>query len=295
MANSPILCTISTSSHLFKCFALADSIKEIGGELLVLLVDASSYTKAAPSNVSFLYLQDLKDPIAMKIKSKYATKMDELRWSLKPVLLKHLLLSHYKAIYIDNEILFFNDYRFLWDLFDSHPILLTPHHYPRDPLQQQNWFEANFRVGLYNAGFLAANHEAKETLDWWAASCLYRCEKSSWRGLFDDQKYLDLVPIIEPKTKVLEHLGCNVAEWNAVLCKRTFENGQHYINGEFPLIFYHFNPHSLQNLNEGDPVLTNYVKALQKYQANFKVSRQSNILAGLKLKVWKILNKFNRV
>ena len=207
-----VFCTISTHSHLYKCFALAESIVAYGGVLEILIVDQMEQDIVSPANVIFTFLESLNSELEQGIIQKYKHKTDCLRWSLKSVFLLHLLEKEEKVIYVDNDILFFSNPGFLFDELDQHKVLLTPHHYPRNPEINQNWFEANFRVGLYNAGFFAANKAAKDVLVWWAKACLYRCEKNYWRGLFDDQKYLDLVPIIESKTKIVDHLGCNVAE-----------------------------------------------------------------------------------
>ena len=53
-----IFCTISTQSHLFKTYALADSIQQFGGQLKVLLVDSDEVKNvdSIPSNIEFHHL-----------------------------------------------------------------------------------------------------------------------------------------------------------------------------------------------------------------------------------------------
>jgi len=291
-------CTISTASHLYKCYALADSIIPFNGFLNILVVDKNAVkTSYQPENVKFYFLNDLNSTTANKIKVKYAAKTDQLRWSLKPVFLKYLLNQFEKVVYVDNDIFFFNDFYFLFDELNEYNILLTPHNYKRDTKKDQNWLEANFRVGLYNAGFVAVNNKAISTLEWWANACLYRCEKNYWRGLFDDQKYLDLFPILEPKTKILHHKGCNVAAWNEDVCVRTYQNGQHLINNAEPLIFYHFNHYSLQKLNEKDVLFTEYIEVLKKYKQDVSflyLEDKLSIGDKIKLTVWNFLNHLNQ-
>jgi lipopolysaccharide biosynthesis glycosyltransferase len=147
---------------------------------------------------------------------------------MKPVFMQFLFREKEisKLIYVDNDIAFFGEYGFLFKLLDEHNILLTPHFYERNPEENQNWLEANFRVGLFNAGFVGANNKTISTLEWWAKCCAYRCEKNYMRGLFDDQKYLDMFPVIEPTTKILDHQGCNLAGWNIGICRRTKKQGK---------------------------------------------------------------------
>lgn len=291
-----VFCTISTQSHLFKCFALADSLTIYEGILHILLVDASKSEISAHTNVVFHRLDDIEHPVGRKIIQKYKDKLDCLRWSLKSIFLLQLLESEKKAIYVDNDILFYDDPQFLIDDLEEHPVILTPHHYPRNPEKNQNWLEANFKVGLYNAGFIGVNQQGKAVLTWWAKACLYRCEKNSWRGLFDDQKYLDLLPIIEPQTKVLNHLGCNVAEWNAAICKKKESKTGVVINDEFPLVFYHFSGYSLQELDQSSYLFTSYLTALQKYKPGLSaidLIPKASWLNKIKLQVWRILNNLN--
>ncbi|MFT4757916.1 MAG: hypothetical protein ACI91R_002576, partial [Vicingaceae bacterium] len=94
--------TISTSSHLYKCFALANSVFPFGGILKILLIDQPKPNQRnnLPPNCELVMLDTLQSDIALKLANKY--KKDKLRWSLKPVFLLYLLTSFQKAIYVDN-------------------------------------------------------------------------------------------------------------------------------------------------------------------------------------------------
>jgi hypothetical protein len=45
----------------------------------------------------------------------------------------HLLQSYDKVVYLDNDIYFFSSPNFIWDELDDNDVLLTPHHYSRNP------------------------------------------------------------------------------------------------------------------------------------------------------------------
>lgn len=291
-------CTITTNSFLYKTKALHASLQKHCSDFTfhVLVTDAL----ALPQNenkIQYYNTSSLTDATALSIISKYKHQADSLRWSLKPVFLLHLLQSFDKVIYADNDIAFFNNPDFLFDALEHHPILLTPHHYSFSPHKNQNWLEANFTLGLYNAGFVAVGSDAKKTLEWWAACCLYRCQKSKWRGLFDDQKYLDLVPIIEPKTKVLTHKGCNLAGWNIATCKRTLLNNEVIVDEKNPVVFIHFNAFTIRMIVEGkDPLLhthwQQYIAYLQAFDGSVnqaKLYRPQSFTEKLRLLIWKIL------
>ena len=103
-------CTISTSSHLFKAFALANSIAPFKGTLNILVIDEMNDLVQKPENVNIFTLLDLKDNIGIQIIYKYKNNQDKLRWALKPIFLKHLLNETIAVIYVDNDIYFYNLY-----------------------------------------------------------------------------------------------------------------------------------------------------------------------------------------
>ena len=157
-----------------------------------------------------------------------------------------------------------------------HAVLITPHYYRFDPERNQAWLEGNFLSGLYNAGFIGVNQNAKEILEWWAKCCLYRCQKNSKKGLYVDQKFLDLFPIIEPSTKIVRQKGCNVAYWNLFQNERVLVNNEVLIKGIDPVIFIHYVPHTFQGICSGEdallkPHLDKYCKVLKKYNPDFSL------------------------
>ncbi|MBS1624852.1 MAG: hypothetical protein JST83_12575 [Bacteroidetes bacterium] len=291
-------CTISSADHLHKTLALYDSLRRIHTDaFLHVLCTEDLMDKLPPGNIALYHIPDLAHlPSAQTIISKYGSAADRLRWSLKPVFLHYLLQEKaHKVIYIDNDIYFFGDYAFLFDQLDTYNFLLTPHHYPRDPGKDQNWLEANFRVGLYNAGFVAVSRAAIDHLDWWAACCAYRCEKNPLRGMFDDQKYLDLMPVMNEGAYVLRHKGCNVAEWNKAVINRTERDGEIYLDEKYPLIFIHFNGTTVRAIEQGEePLLkkplATYLENLSKYRDGIRASdlyQMPGILEQIKYRIWR--------
>ncbi|RKS99659.1 hypothetical protein [Flavobacterium sp. 123] len=289
-------CTTSTVSHLYKTYALADSIAPFGGVLHVLLIDGSpDNTTEIPQNIHFFSLKNLTDEIGKKIISKYKNK-DKLRWALKPVFLTFLLRKYSKVIYVDNDIFFFNDFSFLFEKLEKKAVLLTPHFYEASPQKNQNWLEANFRVGLYNAGFIGVNSKAIPFLNWWANCCLYNIKKTYWRGLFDDQKYLDLVPVLFDDVEIIKHRGCNLAGWN-------YTNYPHELaKNNINLIFIHFAELSLIEFSKPENYwhksYINYVDSLKKHFPNYlfkrKIFNKNTVSNYLYFLTWKFCMLFEK-
>ncbi len=297
-------CTITTSDHLYKTFALFDSLKEQNSEvcfhLLCIDNDVQIVNRDGLKHYKMSFLsENINTQI---IHSKYKADLDKIRWSLKPIFLKSLLKSGIeKVIYLDNDLYFFSNYNFLFDLLDNYNFLLTPHYFSKDSSKSQNWFEANYRVGLFNAGFIGVHKSATEYLDWWASCCAYRCEKSAFRGMYDDQKYLDLMPVINPDAHIVRHKGCNVADWNRSEVKREIRDGQLYLDGQYPLVFIHFNYTTIGSIHNGaelllKPYFEKYFENLQKYYPHLERRNMfgpSKLIDRIKYKIWKFFTDRN--
>ena len=76
-------CTISTSSHLFKAFALANSIAPFKGTLNILVIDEMNDLAQKPENVNIFTLSDLNDHIGIQIIDKYKNNQDKLVYQKK--------------------------------------------------------------------------------------------------------------------------------------------------------------------------------------------------------------------
>jgi hypothetical protein len=118
------------------------------------------------------------------------------------------------------------------------------------------------RVGAYNLGFFGVRwtREVVELLEWWARRLEKDCLVALERGLFVDQKWMDLWPSFCAGTTILRHPGYNVAYWNLAERKIERSDDRHLVNGQ-PLVFFHFSG-----------VMPHRPDVLSKYQALFTSS-----------------------
>lgn len=246
-----------------------------GADLHCLLTDGTGNS----DNIIFHSLSGLTGPAAEAIRTKYSG--NRLRWACKPLLISHLLQQGYDGvIYVDNDICFYSSPDFLFEELANKAMLLTPHYYPANPGHEPYWLEANFRVGLYNAGFIGASRAALPALDWWAGCCLYNLKKSYRRGLFDDQKYLDLLPVLFD-AGIVKHKGCNVAGWNRIMSPRSVDGeGRIWLDAKWPLVFLHYNYYTIrQILNGSEPELKSswmdYVTKLRAIKPDYDPSAEA--------------------
>jgi lipopolysaccharide biosynthesis glycosyltransferase len=288
------ICTISTQSHIFKSYTLYKSILPFfDGDFFCLISD--SKIEKWEDNITIHNLEILQSEIAVSIIKKY--KGDKLRWALKPIYLKYLLQKGYdKVIYVDNDIFFFQSPNYLFEMLNNYSVLLTPHFYPTNPKNNQNWLEANFRIGIYNAGFIGINQKAIPFLDWWGVCCLYNLKKSYWRGLFDDQKYLDLVPIIFEDVFIIKDSGYNQAGWNDGYRMKKLGGANLQT-----VVFVHFAEITLQRFSViNSPfykLYVEYIKEIKKnnplFVENFGKYSKRNILEYFYFLIWKLARRFD--
>ncbi|HYO22916.1 MAG TPA: hypothetical protein VER36_10960, partial [Flavisolibacter sp.] len=259
-------------------------------------------------------LDELKDiHLAEAILNKYKDTKDALRWALKPVFLTYLLQQYEKVIYLDNDLFFFSPFEFLSEELNDSSFLLTPHWSPFSPLPHTSDFEMNFRLGLYNAGFVGVSRQGMPGLGWWAEACLFKMAADFSNGYYDDQRYLDLLPVIDEKARILRHQGCNVGGWNIHQNKRIVMNGTVYINGRYPVVFIHFNQSTLEQIALGNdkqlqPFLDIYKASFASFGYSFeqlkknaaglstspllRLKRKVRIRTRLKLLIFQLYQKF---
>lgn len=271
-----LFCTIITGNYGQYALALHDSLLQhnIKAKLAVFISkgevsDLQLKEFRRRKNLQLYFFKDLENfGKSKKLYLKYSEDYhDAYRWGMKPVFINYLLQFNEKVIYLDSDLYFYNSFDFLFDLLDDNKILLNPHWRTIDPHREPTNFKLNFRDGIYNAGFLGASRGAEKAMQWWAKMVLFKCEVNRDEGYYVDQRYLDIMPIHFDGVKPLDHKGCNVANWNKVVCKRTKnEAGEIVINNRFPIVFIHFTNTMLKGIFfENDELLLPY---LEEYRDN---------------------------
>ena len=175
-----------------------------------------------------------------------------------------------KLIYFDPDIELYSSGDALLQRLNTADVVLTPHltqpladaHHPSDLSIVQS--------GSYNLGFLALRRSdnTARLLRWWQAKLARDCVVDIPRGLFTDQKWMDLVPGAFERVHIERDLGWNVAYWN--LLHRAIEqrDGAYWI-GNQPLFFFHFSGY--------DPRLP----TISKHQDRFRLDHCSAAVLGL--------------
>jgi hypothetical protein len=272
-----VFCTIITLDHIHYAISLYQSLANFEKiNFITLIVDEKNdfnlYQKISEDfrlsdDFKIMFAEEIcVEGIGQIIFQKYSEKdTDCLRWSLKSVLMMHLLDRGYDQVFfLDPDLYFFSPFDFLYTELSNSSLLLTPHWRCSDPYLDKGNFMCLQTSGLFNAGFIGATILGYDALSWWAKVCAYECKKAPNQGLFDDQAYLDLMFVYFDYIKVLKHRGCNVANWNQIECKRLMDKEGHVsIEGKYEIVFIHFTKSTIDGIRKGQDFMLQ--KHLGKY------------------------------
>jgi glycosyltransferase involved in cell wall biosynthesis len=241
-----VFCTIVAKNYLAFARVLAGSLRRHhpGARVVVLLVDRVDSTFDAGAEpfevVEAESLGNIPDFPAFAFKYSLL----EISTAVKPFFLARLLEQQGvgKLVYLDPDIQVFRPLDRIAELLDQHAILLTPH--LTDPIEDDLHPSelAILQAGAYNLGFLALARgpQTAKLLAWWQARVYDQCVVDIEKGLFVDQKWMDLAPGLFAGVHVLVDPGYNVAYWNLHGRRVTLTSAEPpRVNGG-PLYFFHF-------------------------------------------------------
>lgn len=263
MRNSNALVTIVTPDYLDRALVAIQSAKKYNTSVDYHILYMDTKIPYKFKNVKIITLKDIEYPYT-HLAEKYGHLSNESRWCLKPVVLLYLLNFYQKVIYIDPDIFFINSWNFLYDKINS--MILTPHFWHNNNISNQVLCEKIFEYGYFNAGFIGVSRNAFEPLRFWADCCYTKCEKNRYLGLYDDQKYLDIIYSMKdtfPDVESIEDHGCNICSWNDDYHIPKIKSG----------IFIHTRPYSEYSASKYKN--TELIKNIQKY---YKLINKTKLL-----------------
>lgn len=151
------------------------------------------------------------------------------------------------AIYLDPDVLVCRPLSLIDDWLGAASIGLVPHILaPEETEVGVELTELSVAAhGVYNLGHLILRPDARGTAfaRWWAARLDRYCFDDRARGLFTDQRWVDLAPAVFEGVKILREPGLDVASWNLshreIRQTRPGDLAAFEVDGR-PLVTYHF-------------------------------------------------------
>jgi glycosyltransferase involved in cell wall biosynthesis len=255
--------TIVSRNYLHYARTLMDSVAEHApsADRVVGLCDEQGDFDFTDENFDLLEISELDIPLRDKFIFRYTIL--ELNTAIKPYIISALFQQGYeKVIYLDPDIRVYQSLDNMLALLDEHQMLLTPH--LTGPLDDEKLpSELNILVsGSYNLGYIGLRNtpDMQRFAHWWEDKLYEHCVVDLPKGLFVDQKWMDLVPGMYPDVFINRNEGWNTAYWNLKHRNvETIDDG-YTVNGA-PLVFFHFSGFS------------GAAKTLSKHQDRF--SKQS--------------------
>ena len=239
--------TIISQNYLASARVLAKSYRAAhpGHTMYVALCDSDQLIDKGDQPFKLISLRELNIPDRAWFFLRYSIM--EANTALKSLVLEHILtqLRHTQVIYLDPDIQVFAPLKAVVEALGTSSIVLTPHirapfcdaHHPTDLSILQS--------GTYNLGFTALNNddESLNFLRWWNDKLRRDCIVDIARGLFVDQKWIDLVPGLFSRVSILRDPGYNVAYWNLHERGVDMSGCEPRVEG-CPLAFFHFSGYS---------------------------------------------------
>lgn len=248
--------TSINNAYIPKAITLAQSLRRVYGDQAHVTCMLSDEVRSDIDYSAFdevLTIPELDLPVPSVEAWIFKHTVVELCTAVKPWALKKIMARHNTdtVVYMDPDTVLYSPMDEIYDLLPTHPVILTPHvtvpAKDRDDLLDGEMLGC-LRHGVFNLGFLAvSNHgDGAGFIDWWASRCLDWCYDDGPKGLFTDQRWVDLAPCFFPTLLALRHPGYNMATWNLYYRDLSRDaQGNITVNGSYPLRFFHFSGHDI--------------------------------------------------
>lgn len=235
--------TICSRNYLAYALTLQQSLQahEPDAPFFIYLADEAVAMEDQPAG-TLIPVRDLELPNLLDMAFRYTVM--EFNTAIKADCFLDLLTrkGFDAAVYLDPDIQVFAPMSEVHAaLAGGASVVLTPHLLGPLPEGAQPDELDILRSGVFNLGF-AAFTRADESLDfirWWAGKLHTECYSAPERGLFVDQRFVDLAPAHIRRLSILRHPSYNVAYWNTARRAVTEDAGRYAVDGS-PLVFFHF-------------------------------------------------------
>lgn len=248
MAADTHVYTSITANYLPKARVLAESVKRADPAAVfhVVLCDNTpvGFDLSGEPFDSLLFVEDLIH--ANLAGWVFGHSVVELCTAVKGPALQYLFneCGADRVFYFDPDIVVFGRLDELEQELSDGSVLLTPHLTAPDSTDMGILDNevASLLHGVFNLGFVGVRNEpeGRRFAQWWSQRLLKYCHDDLPRGLFTDQKWVDLAPCFFDGVKILRSPAFNVATWNIANRRATGSIAAGIRINDEPLGFYHF-------------------------------------------------------
>lgn len=239
--------TICSNNYLSQALSLRQSLSKYypNNELKIVLADINSCNVSNAIEIKDIITDDLLQELIERY------NIIEFNTAIKPFVFHYFFQQGTdKVIYLDPDILFFNRMDDIIHSLDQYSFVLTPH--ITELINNKDIYHlllGTINTGTFNLGFLGLsnNKEVDKFIDWWCSHMTEYGHNNIVNGQFYDQKLFNLIPAISTNYKIINDVGCNIAEWNLHERALSSANDNYYVNST-PLKFFHFSNIKITNV-----------------------------------------------
>lgn len=215
-----IFFTLCSNNYLAQAKTLGDSVLKFypNSKFIIGLVDYfdSEVDYEFFKGIEILLFDKLGFPEFEDMLSRY--NVIEFNTSVKPFYIDFLWRKYgadHLVIYLDPDIVLYKPLDHVLESLKSYSIVLTPM-FCKAPTETSLDELVALRHGMFNLGFIALkfSEHSHKFVAWWKERLRTHCLIDKPRGIFVDQKWVDLAPLLFEEVFVLKHLGYNMAWWN---------------------------------------------------------------------------------
>lgn len=242
--------TSATSCYLPKARVLGYSLKKYNpdAKFYLLLSDSlpENFDLSKEPFDGIIYADEIKLDIKMSKEFWfYLHDVTELCTAVKGWAALELLsrTREDKVVYLDPDMVVFHSFKDLEELLDKHDIVVTPHRLTAESKFDDYFYGDHqfYTRGVFNLGFLAVrnNERGIEFLNWWKKMLENYCYIDDPKGLFTDQKLIDLAPAFFDSLFICRDEGYNISWWNITQRDISGTPDNLLVNNK-PVYIYHF-------------------------------------------------------
>lgn len=243
MISLALLFDGSFSKEGWICF---NSVYEqnLSNNIYILCLDEQVSEETKTKSVIPIQLCDLENAFPELLKVKPDRPWNAYTQTCKVFLPSYIFKTYgeQKVCYVDSDMLFWGDFSEVEKELGDYHFMVAPRE--ETPPKAQ---------GRYNGGFFACSNESENFLKWWQDKTIEWCLwKKGPEGRFGEEGYLNIFheqPDKFEKILVTKHPGFNLAYWNLRKHKVELINNKIIIDGNFPLICFHYQGFKLYNKN----------------------------------------------
>ncbi len=198
--------TVVSRNHMAYARVLADSLRRWHPELELYVLVIDHHEGDEPFELLTLE--------GVSRSWRFAHSLQEVLVLAKPILLGELLRrGHERALLLDSDMLVTAPLDPLLDAVRDAPVVLTPH--LLEPVAVDRELQI-LLSGVFNGGVIGVGGDARGRafLEQWSERLDTYCRSAVERGLYYEQRWLDLAPSTCTGLRILRDPTINVAWWN---------------------------------------------------------------------------------